>query len=435
MVLSESEYSHQALSDIIPLREVFGMLFFVSVGMLLDPAFLLDNLALVLLVVLLVMVGKAAIFGVLTRAFGYRDITPFAVGLGLFQIGEFAFVLARVGLAERAISANLYALVLATALTTMILTPFGPRAVGPLYAWYRRLRPAAPAQPANLPDHELHDHIIIAGYGRVGRYTADLLKTLGLPFVVIELDEHLMQQAKIAQIPMIYGDAGSAVVLEAAGVHSARLVLVAVSAAIDVELIVRRVRETNPALHIVARAARRAQVDVLRSLGIYEVVQPEFEAGLEMVRQTLLHFDIPAAEIERLSDEVRNELYQPFQNPHADALLVDRMRRARQALDVAWYDLAADAPLVGRSIRTSGIRQRTGLSIVAVLRGDTVISNPTPDLVLNDGDRLGIVGTAAQRRGFAEWLAAGHADHGAHVDDLALPLALPATPADADPGA
>jgi CPA2 family monovalent cation:H+ antiporter-2 len=319
MVLGESEYSHQALSDIVPLRDVFGMLFFVSVGMLLDPAFLFANLGLVLLIVLLVSVAKAVIFGGITRAFGYRDLAPFAVGLGLFQIGEFAFVLARVGLAEQAISTDVYGLVLATALITMVLTPLAARAAPLLAQWYRRRRDIAPIQASELPEYELRDHIIIAGYGRVGRYTADLLSRLKLPFVVIELDDRLIDELKVADIPVIYGDASSPVVLEAAGLYAARLLLVAVSAAIDVEQIARQVQHSNPNLHIVARAAQRAQIEVLLALGVHEIVQPEFEAGLEMVRQALLHFDIPATEIERMSDGIRRELYQPFEGSPSEA--------------------------------------------------------------------------------------------------------------------
>jgi CPA2 family monovalent cation:H+ antiporter-2 len=321
MVLGESEYSHQALSDIVPLRDVFGMLFFVSVGMLLDPAFLLANLGLVLLIVVLVSAGKAIIFGAITRAFGYRDLAPFVVGLGLFQVGEFAFVLARVGLAEQAISTDVYGLVLAAALITMVLTPLATQAAPWLAQWYRRWRAVAPIQASEQPEYELQNHIIIAGYGRVGRYTADLLSRLKLPFVVIELDDRLIDQIKGAGISVIYGDASSPVVLEAAGLHTARLLLVAVSAAIDVEQIARQALHSNPDLHIVARAARRAQIDVLRALGVHEVVQPEFEAGLEMVRQALLHFDIPATEIERLSDTIRTEIYQPLHGSPAETPL------------------------------------------------------------------------------------------------------------------
>jgi CPA2 family monovalent cation:H+ antiporter-2 len=425
MVLSESEYSHQALSDIIPLRDVFGMLFFVSVGMLLDPEFLLDNLGMVLLVVLFVSVGKAVIFGGLTHIFGYRDVAPFAVGLGLFQIGEFAFVLARVGLAERAITADLYSLVLASALTTMILTPFAARAAQPLHEWYRRWRGAAAVQSVPLPDQGLRDHIIIAGYGRVGRYTADVLRRLNLPCLVIELDQRLVDQAKAAGLPIIYGDASSPVVLEAAGVHTARLLLVTVSAAIDVELIARGVRQIRPELHIVARAARRAQIEVLRSIGIHEIVQPEFEAGLEIVRQSLLHFDIPAVEIERLSDAVRNELYQPFQTLHTDSRLLNRLRQARRALEIEWFTFSADTPLVGQSIGRANIRQRTGATIVVLLRDQAIYSSPEPEMILTAGDTVAVLGTHPQRDAFRALLAPSGDRGSAPGAPLVIPVREP----------
>src|SRR5262249_13837953 len=138
MVLSESEYSHQALSDVILLRDVFGLLFFVSVGMLLDPAFLFAHLGTVLLLVLLVVVAKGLIFGGIARAFGYGSAISLAVGLGLFKIGEFAFVRARAGLAQGAILPDQFALILATTVTTMVLTPFATRLVEPLSWWYER---------------------------------------------------------------------------------------------------------------------------------------------------------------------------------------------------------------------------------------------------------------------------------------------------------
>lgn len=397
MVLSESEYSHQALSDIIPLRDVFGLLFFVSVGMLLDPAFLLANIGTVLLVVALVLLGKAAIFSALARAFGYCGLAPLAVGLGLCQIGEFAFVLARVGLSRQAISPDMYALTLSTALITMMLTPFTTRAAQPLHARYRRWRGAAEVPVQHLPEHGLRDHIIIAGYGRVGRYTVDVLRGLGVPFVVIELDPILIEQMRAERVPTVYGDASSPVILEAAGIAGARLMLVAVSAAIDVELIVRQARQTNAGLHIVARATRRAQIETLRALGLHEIVQPELEAGLELVRQALLHFDFSATEIEHLSDAVRAEYYRSFDIPHADARLLKNLRRARHLLEIEWCTLGPGAPLVGRSIAGSAIRQRTGGSIIAILRGEQIYNNPGPEVVLAAGDSVAVLGTAEQR--------------------------------------
>jgi K+:H+ antiporter len=365
----------------------------------------------VLLVVLLVAAGKVLIFGGLTRAFGYHDLAPLAVGLGLFQIGEFAFVLARVGLAQQAIGRDLYALVLSTALITMILTPFAARCIAPLGGWLRRLG-LTPTVPAPLPaDHALQDHIIIAGYGRVGHYTADVLQRLKLPCVVVELDQRQADQARAAGLTVVYGDASSPVILEAAGVHAARLLLVAVSSAIDVELIARSVRQTRPNLHVVARAARRAQIETLHAIGIHEIVQPEFEAGLEMVRQSLLHFDIPAPEIERLSDSMRDELYQPSQTLHADAALLARLRRARRALEIEWFTLPADAILLGQRIDEAALRQRTGASIVAILRDEGLVSNPGPDTILEAGDTIGVLGTTSQRDAFGALLAPADRPH------------------------
>jgi CPA2 family monovalent cation:H+ antiporter-2 len=407
MVLSESEYSHQALSDVIPLRDVFGLLFFVSVGMLLDPAFLLANLGTVLLLVLLVVVGKALIFGGITRAFGYTVPTALAVGQGLFQIGEFAFVLARVGLAQGAILPDHFALILATTVTTMVLTPFATRLGEPLERWYHRRDGAAPLEAFQLPEAGLHDHIIIVGYGRVGRYTADVLQRLNRPSVVIDQDQQAVDRAKAAGLSVVYGDASSPIVLEAAGVQTARLALVVVSAAIDVELVVRAVRALNPALHIVARAVRLAQIEHLQRFGIYEIVQPEFEAGLELVRQTLLHFDVPPTEIERLSDAIRTERYQPFETLHTDVQLLSQLRRARNALDIEWLTLPPDAPFVEQPIAESGIRERTGASIAALLRDGALLSNPGPDEVLHGGQSIAILGTPEQRTAFRDWVHAG----------------------------
>src|SRR5262249_31280935 len=151
--------------------------------------------------------------------------------------------------------------------------------------WYRRWRGGPVLQAFQLPEEQLRDHIVIVGYGRVGRYTADLLQRLKLPCLVIDLDQPAVDRAKTARLAVIYGDAGSPIVLEAAGVHDARLVLVVVSAAIDVELVVRQIRVLSSRPHIVARATRLTQVEDLRRHGVHEIVQPEFEAGLELVRQ------------------------------------------------------------------------------------------------------------------------------------------------------
>lgn len=197
--------------------------------------------------------------------------------------------------------------------------------------------------------------------------------------------------------------------------------LVVVSAAIDVELVVRQIRALNTNIHIVARAVRLAQIEHLRQYGIHEIVQPEFEAGLELVRQTLLHFDFPATEIEHLSDAVRNEHYQPFQTLHTDAQLLNQLRRARHALDITWATLPPDTPLVGQTIAAAEIRQRSGASIVAIMREGALHSNPSPDEVLRAGDMVAVLGTQAQRVAFRALLTPGRA--GEHEPDPVVMLA------------
>src|SRR5919199_4200784 len=217
MVLSRSDYSHQALADIGPLRDIFAMLFFVSVGMLIDPVFLWEQAGTIALVVGLVFVVKGLVFGGITRAFGYGNIAPFAVSLGLFQVGEFSFVVAREGVSVGAVSQETYSIALTTAVVTMVLTPFATRLAPVLYGRWRERFPREPMMTFNLPDTGLRDHVVIAGHGRVGTFVARLLHRLDRRFVVIESNPELADAAREAGFPTVFGDAAAEPVLEAAG--------------------------------------------------------------------------------------------------------------------------------------------------------------------------------------------------------------------------
>lgn len=400
LVLSESDYAHQALNDIIPLRDLFGLLFFTSVGMLLDPAFLMANLGLVLLVVVLVSLGKAAIFGGLTWGFGYRSGVPLAVGLGLFQIGEFSFVLARTGLSSGSIDNDLYALILTTAVVTMVLTPLASGQVERLYGLRKRWFKGEPLQMMNLPAEGLQDHVVIAGGGRVGYAVAQVLQRLGRPFVVIEFDQRRIDFLKGEGLAIIYGDASQEVVLEAARVGQARLLLATAPTAIITQAIVAAVRRINPTLHIVARAEGLEHLRSLHALGVHEVVQPEFEAGLEITRQTLLHLDIPAVEIQRFTDGVRDELYAPMYETHADYKVLTRLRGAARLLDLGWVSVPEGSPLEGRSLQELDLRRKTGVSVVGVLREGKLKANPSASFRFASGDAAAVIGDHAQVAGF-----------------------------------
>ena len=400
LVLSQSDYSHQALADVEPLRDVFAMLFFVSVGMLLDPGFLIQNAGTVALVVALVFAVKGLVFAGVVRAFGYGNIIPFAVGLGLFQVGEFSFVIARVGVEEGAISQSNYSIVLSTAVITMSLTPFAMRLAPFLYGRWRERFPKEAMSTFNLPERGLGDHVVIAGYGRVGSFVARLLARLDQPFVVVDPNPARADEARDSSYPVVYGDAGAEPVLEAAGVRRARLVIVTVPDPVGARLVVERVRSINPNVHVVARTTTVEQLEELGRLGVYEAVHPESEAGLELGRQALSHLDVPAGDIQRFADEVRRELYAPITRQGTEGDLLAQLERASRQIETEWVRLPENSSLEGRTIGDLGVRTQTGASIVAIVRDDLVLAGPGPDARFEPGDLVGVLGTRDQRAAF-----------------------------------
>jgi CPA2 family monovalent cation:H+ antiporter-2 len=400
MVLSESEYGHQALSDIIPLRDLFGLLFFVSVGMLLDPADLSEIWVQVLVVVAIVVVAKGLIFGGITRLFGYGNVVPIAAAFGLFQVGEFSFVLARVGISTGSISDELYTLILSVAIITMFFTPLVSRLTTPLYLLIRRKSSSDPMQTINLPESGISDHVIIAGGGRVGRNVARVLSRMEFPFVLIELDNRRVEQAQDEDWPVIFGDASHETVLDAAYVRNACLCLVTTPSINVTAMIVRQIHKLNPSVHIVARASGEQPMAELHGLGVYEVVVPEFEAGLEITRQALLHLRVPAEEIHRFSDDVRSELYRPmFELGKVHENLV-AIKDAGRVLALHWVELSEGSYLVGKTLQNSQVRSVTGVTVVGILREGLLNSNPSGDEAFYAGDMIAVIGGTEELAAF-----------------------------------
>ena len=401
MVLSESDYGHQALSDIVPLRDIFGLLFFTSVGMLLDPAFLLANWHKIFSLVLVVAVVKGAIFFILARLFGYINIIPLAVGFGLFQVGEFAFVLARVGLETQAIDQTMYSLVLAVSVLSMVITPFASALVTPLYKLKKRLFKDEPLQMENIPHLGLKDHVVIAGGGRVGQHIAQVLTQLSVPFVIIELNHQRMLECKEAKFPVIYGDMSQATVIEVSKIQAARLLLITTPSVIISQSIVKQAHLIKPGLHIVARAEGVEQTRKLYESGVYMAVLPEMEAGLEIARQALLHLAVPVAVIQQYTDAVRQHLYAPIYKANQDGYqLLSKLDNIKDLLEITWVDLTAESPLIHKSIKEAAIRTRTGASVVGVIHGELFHSNPQVDYSFQEGDMVAVVGNQQERNEF-----------------------------------
>lgn len=401
MVLSESDYGHQALSDIIPLRDIFGMLFFISVGMLLDPHYLFANLEKVLLMVLLLFFVKGSIFTVLARLFGYGNIVPLAVGLGLFQVGEFSFVLARVGLESQAIGHNLYSFILATSVISMVFTPLASSLAAPLYKIRKHFFKHEQLDTGNIPDHDLRQHMIIAGGGRIGQHIATLLQQLHIPFVIVEVNHQRMLECKGKNFPVIFGDISQQNVVNIIRMEKARLLLITIPSIVTAQAAVKQARNINKNLHIIARAEGEEQVKALYKNGVYMAVLPEMEAGLEMARQTLLHLDAPVTSIQEFTDEARRKMYAPlFQTSHPDFQLMEKLDTIKYQLEIGWVRISEKSHLLGKTLTETAIRNSTGTSVVGIMRNGIFAPNPKANYRFMAGDLAAVVGNKKERDQF-----------------------------------
>lgn len=397
MVISESDYSHQALNDIIPLRDVFGLIFFTSIGMLLDPKVISANLPLITILVLLVVAGKFAIFSSLAIVFNYRNIIPLALGLGLAQIGEFSFVLARTGMQSGIIDKDFYSLVLAVSVITMILSPFLSMLSTPLYSLKRKWFKHEQVQTINMPEGGVSGHVVIAGGGRVGSQIASVLHRLNFPFVIIEQDFRRFEKTKKQGFPVIYGDAGQEIVLAAADIQKARLVIVSVPSVITAREILAVTGINNPGIEIIARANDMDQIMELQRLSVSEIVQPEFEASLEMIRQTLLRLDYRIPAIQNLIDDIRSRTYTTGSTSAINSFILKSMRETPFLIETGWYEIKAGDTIESKSIKDLEIRKKTGVSIVGLMRKGAFVPNPEPDTVFTPGDLVAVIGTREKR--------------------------------------
>jgi CPA2 family monovalent cation:H+ antiporter-2 len=308
LILSESEFSHQALSELAPLRDVFGLLFFVSVGMLFDPTLFLAQPWKVLGGVALIYLAKSVFIGLLARSFGYIYMAPWIIGLGLANIGEFSFVLARAGIRGGFISKETYDFVLICTILSIAVAPLVASLALPLGRWWRRrFPPPKNVRHFETPRELLRDHILVAGYGRTGRAVAGVLRAAGLPVVIIELNHAIFNDIRADGVPALWGDVTSEEILRAAGLKNARLLILTVPDGDVVRLATERARKLAPHVPVIARAARVQLLDELRRLGAASAVLPEFEGGMEMARQAMLRSGVDPGRAEEIILQIKEK--------------------------------------------------------------------------------------------------------------------------------
>jgi len=293
LVLRETRFVHQALAEITPLRDIFATLFFVSLGMLLDPIFLINNWqSVALLVVAIIALKLLVVFGIV-RIFGYSSRIAILTGAGLFQIGEFSFILAQGGVNAGIVSDQFYSLILASAIITMLLTPVTISLIIRLYpkpalltGGRRMVAKEASSTSVSVPT-ERPDRVVIAGYGRVGRNIAQGLQDAGIPHIIIDLDPERVSEAKSSGRPRIYGDATNRNVLSKVDLGRAQALVVTYPDSIAVVTTVKTALSINPELKILVRVHRAREADELKKLGVTELVSPEYEASFRFIKRLL----------------------------------------------------------------------------------------------------------------------------------------------------
>ena len=317
LAISVSDWTgHRALQEITPLRDIFAAMFFASLGMLVNPNFFADNMALVSVVVAATILLKLGIVTGIVRLVGYLPRTAVLSGIGLVQIGEFSFILAGTAVVEGVVDDDFFPLVVVAAVTTMAITPgaiaAGTAAVERLEIHWLWLRAYLPGHTTGESGENrvprYHDHVVVAGLGRVGSFICEELHSQSVPFIGLDVDPAAVERVRKHWGHAIFGDATSAPVTEAARIKNARLLVVAISDPVSAAVTVQHARSHNPSLHIVSRVGWREEADVLRKLGVAAVVWPEMEAALEMLRVSLIELGVGGARVTSLVDSARSTL-------------------------------------------------------------------------------------------------------------------------------
>jgi CPA2 family monovalent cation:H+ antiporter-2 len=401
VVLSESDVSHQVGAEVIPFRDIFAVLFFVSVGMLVNPAVVIANAGHVLALTALIVVGKSIITLLLGLVLPASGHTVLVVAAGLSQIGEFSFIVGQAGVALGILTQDEYGLILAGAVLSIVLNPLmfrlipvAEKRLQAMPALWRRIERGGPT-PEPMT-RGLHDHVVIVGYGRVGRHIGRVLKQLELPVLVVERDAQEAEDLQQAGIPTLFGDAANSEVLDHTELGHARALVVTVPDEATAELVVTAARHLAPHLPIIARAGTESGVKRLAEHGATHVIHPELEGGLEIVRHTLLTLGYPMGQLQQYVDAVRRDAYVPVLPDNGQHRVLDQLLTTVRGFEIAWWPVSKSSPILGQSLSEANLRANVGASVIALIRGHDVLPNPKSDTRFFEGDIVGLIGDAQE---------------------------------------
>lgn len=389
LLLARSPYSMSVISGILPYRDVFMSLFFISVGMMLNLGYFGQHLILILSATVIFIILKTLFTLPAVLVQGYPLRVALVTAMYLAQVGEFSFVLAAQGLAVGLFNMSNYQTFLAVSVLTMMLTP-GMIALAPKVGSLVGRKPAP--EPAALPDKaELEDHLVIIGFGISGKHLAQVAKESGIPYTILEMNPETVHRYRDKE-PISHGDASQPVVLEHLGVPKARAMAIVISDPAAVRNITVEARKLNPNLYIVARTRFVTEIAPLHRLGANDVVAEEFESSIEVFSHILSQYLVPRQDIEEFASHLRQANYRMIRRMSNAVDSLDEVAGRLPDMGVQALRIPPDSPLCDTMLAHSDIRPRYGLTVVAVMRDGEILASPGPDYTFQAGDIVYLFG-------------------------------------------
>ena len=401
VVVGTSKLSHRVAAEAIPFQDLFSIIFFASVGMMVNPSTLTAHLGELIALVALIMLGKWLINMVLGALFSTGLRSSLTIAAGLAQIGEFSFVIGQTGMSLGVLSADQYSLILGGAVISIALNTFVFKLEGPLErAIVSRPRLAAVyerhVRQIEMPKEELSGHVVVIGYGHAGSCVADVLQGLEVPCLVVERDLTVAEEAEAEGAQVLVGDAANSEILAHAHLDRARVLVIAIRGEASAEMIARDAREQAPDLHIVARADNDDAVVALVEAGVNEVVRPELEGGIELMRHALLDLGYRPRQIQGYVNDLRESGYEALADGSRAQrrMAFDRMLASMRDVDLHWVCVGENSAVAGKSLAELDLRAEVGVNAVALRHGETIEMFLDGATVLHAGDAVGLMGTS-----------------------------------------
>ena len=396
MVISESDYVHEIAAQILPFRDVFNGVSYVSVGMLLNLPFLAGNLPVVLLMVAGVVLMKAVSAGAAVRVLGYPWRATIITAVGLAQIGEFSFLLLSQGARESLVTFAEYQYLLAITILTMMATPFLMRAAPWAASSFVRHVVRGGSREPEEPGGEspgagrVENHVIISGYGMNGKNLARVLRSTHVPYIVVDLNDTMVREGREAGEPIFYGDVNNPEILDRVGVGRARMLVLAISDPMATRRAVAVARRANPRLVILVRTRYVADVDDLIALGANAVIPEEFETSVEIFSRVLREYHVPDHVVSQQEELIRSGTYRILRErvPSKDYSLLSEFETFLRQKVIEVFFVSPDSPWAGRPLGDLPVGNGAGIVLLAVLRQDRAIAQPSPEEKIEAGDKL-----------------------------------------------